>query len=125
MNTEDSASARRSTWLTAALRAFCVSMWLIVLVALGVAAGQISRANAGIDCTHRGYAHIDHHGGKLEDDRFHLMHHELPTCDHDKHEGKADEAEYEVHEAEHGLEHDHPHMHHHDKLGPHEHHHKL
>lgn len=129
---EDWARARRGTWLTAALRAFCVAMWLIVLVAAGAAFNQISSAQASIDCKHRGYAHIDHHGGKLEDDRYHLMHHEKVSCDHDKHEGKADEeADEVVHDADHSehdlsrAEHDLPHEHHHDKLGQHEHHHKI
>jgi hypothetical protein len=123
--TEDWQAARLKVWFSAALRAFTVTLWVITLIAAGVAVDQIARANAMGDCKHRGYAHIDHHGGKAEDDRFHLMHHELPTCDHDKHEGKADEAENEVHEAEHSehkLKSLEPHVHHHDKLGPHEHH---
>lgn len=125
---EDWAEARRRTVVTAALRAFCVTMWVIVLVALGVAVDQIGHANASVLCKHRGYAHIDHHGGKAEDDRFHLMHHELPSCDHDKHKGKADEAEHEVHDVEHDehkLKRLEPHEHHHSKIGPHRSHHHI
>lgn len=107
-----------------AVRAFTITMSIITLVAFGAAVSQIAHAHADVLCAHRGYAHVEHHGGKAEDDRFHIMHHELPSCDHDKHQGKADEAEHEVHDAEH-AEHDLPHLHRRDKLGPHEHHHKL
>lgn len=126
---EDWKAAQRQVWLGAALRAFTVTMWLITLIAFGAAVSQIAHAHADVLCEHRGYAHIDHHGGKAEDDRFHLMHGELPSCDHDKHQGKADEAEHEVHDIEHAehdlksAEHPLPRLHHHDELGPHEHHH--
>lgn len=114
-------------------------MYRIAIAAVVVSAALLApsaTSHAALDCKHRGYAHIDHHGGKLEDDRYHLMHHEKVSCDGDKHEGKADEdAEEGVHDAEHDAKHaepheekhhsDEPHLHHHDKIGPHEHHHRF
>lgn len=105
-----------------------------LLASLLVSAALLSPSGvstASVDCKHRGYAHIDHHGGKLEDDRYHLMHHEKVSCEGDKHEGKADEdAKEGEHDAE-RLEHDgkrlEPHEHHRKDHDPmtHEHHHKF
>lgn len=91
-----------------------------VMVAGAVIAAPAPDADAKFDCAHRGFDHAERHGGQLEDDRFHLMHHELPTC-HDKKDGhhKADEDPAEaIHEGEH-LEHDARKLEH---LEPHEHH---
>lgn len=81
----DWAKARRSAWLTDALRAFCVAMWLVVLVALGAAVSQISQAHADILCEHRGEAHAaQQHTTRQSDSRWHVVHGQLPTCDLDK-----------------------------------------
>jgi hypothetical protein len=49
--------------------------------------------------------HIERHGGKVEDDAYHRLHHERVTCD-GKDEPHGDFAPYERHEPElHANEH--------------------
>lgn len=56
-------------------------------------------ALAAVDCVHRGEAHIERHGGLAEDNRWHIAHGELPTCDpHKKSEHRCDETEDIAHE---------------------------
>lgn len=56
----------------------------IVLVVLAGSLVLAPSANAGPLCEHRGGAHIERHGGKLEDDRFHLANGERVTCSDDR-----------------------------------------
>jgi hypothetical protein len=56
----------------------------LVVVLLGVwLLSTPHHAHAGVLCEHRGGAHIERHGGKLEDDRFHISRGERVTCDGD------------------------------------------
>lgn len=116
---EDWKAAQHQVWLSAGLRAFTVTMWVIALVALGVAAGQISHADVmceqlgqhscptpqvqaqpvGLTCTHRGEAHAaQQHTTREADSRWHVEHGQLPTCDldsdksHDDHEDNAGDS---------------------------------
>lgn len=84
---EDWKAARSHVWLSAGLKAFTVTMWIITLVALGVAVGQISHAHADVLCEHRGEAHAaQQHTTREADSRWHVEHGQLPTCDLDKHD---------------------------------------
>lgn len=64
---------------TDALKAFTITMWVIVLIALGAAFAQI--AHAGPTCEPRSAEHAaQHHQTREADSRFHVLHGELPTC---------------------------------------------
>lgn len=56
---------------------FLAGLVVGVLIALPAPADS----DASVDCEHRGMEHIQRHGGKLEDDRFHIAHGERVTCD--------------------------------------------
>jgi hypothetical protein len=83
---EDWDRAERSALLTAALRAFCIAMWVVVAVAAGAAFNQISQAHADSPlCAHRGADHAaQQHTTREADSRWHVAHGQLPTCDLDK-----------------------------------------
>ena len=93
---------------------------LAVLAAAALAPLTVPAPASGAVCVRRGWDHIRRHGGRIEDDRWHLMRGEPVTCDqprgpHDT-EDTADREphhERERHEREHELrEHHHRHHHH-------------
>jgi hypothetical protein len=53
------------------------------LAALALVGLPAPDASAAPSCEHREAGHVDKHGGKLEDDRFHLSRGERVTCDGD------------------------------------------
>jgi hypothetical protein len=68
----------------------------VIIGILAVSCNAPAEASAAPLCEHRGGAHIERHGGKAEDDRWHRAHGERVTCDKDK--GNEDKAPTEVHE---------------------------
>ena len=64
----------------------------VVLAAIAVVAtASAPMVQADVGCAHRGGAHVARHGGRLEDDRFHLLRGELVTCGGDE---KNDDHDY-------------------------------
>lgn len=106
----DWSKARRSAWLTDALRAFCVAMWIVVLVAAGAAFNQISQAHADSPiCEHRGEAHAaQQHTTREADSRWHVEHGQLPTCDLDKKDDRDHNAGRDEHDSDLPGHRDHP-----------------
>jgi hypothetical protein len=95
MTTND--KAERSRMVGYALRAFVVAMIVIDLLAVGAAGVQIARAHATDDpaiCDHRGFMHIERHGGQEADDHWHRSHGQSVTCVEDKRQpGEKDDDE--------------------------------
>jgi len=58
-----------------------------IMLAASVTLSGALPVHADVGCTHRGHGHWHAHGG-LEDDRYHEMRGELPTC-HDR-DGRDD-----------------------------------
>jgi hypothetical protein len=74
--------------------------WLVILVVL-VALCNAPASDAAVTCDHRGYEHIQRHGGKLADDYWHISRHEPTTCD-DRNDGRTpadDDPREEKHHA--------------------------
>lgn len=57
------------------------SIILWTLIVWGMTAISSPVASAALLCEHRSAAHIAEHGGKAEDDRWHISRAELPNCD--------------------------------------------
>jgi len=56
-------------------------------IGYGWGIGDALTADADVTCDHRGFDHIQRHGGKLADDYYHISKHEPTTCDTDTNDG--------------------------------------